>query len=791
MDNKPSSTISIDKPINKIHPNGKLQIFAKSCLVVVLYSGLYLGLNPTIFSALTKSFFGKGDAIVYIWLVKNNMVHVLSCPGAGFDISIFFPFGNALAFTDNYLLPSFISLLFYKLTSSEVIAYNLSLLIACVLNGYVTFLLARYLTRDDQASFFAGFAFMGAPWFFSQLNHPQLQFAFVIPVVLLATLSFCEKRTIWSGTCIGLAIVIAQLCSVYYAIFAIFLSSAAFFGYFLLRFRFLRVKDFVMLLLGNIPWIILMYFFIKPYREVRNALAGRQIQDIELPAGIFSFFSAPPSNWLWGEWTHKLSNYETHFFAGITILILFTFGVYKGIRGNESFAKHNEEIFRANQTLRIVKYVFMFALVFWGIVQGLSFFHVFNNNISTAYLPAVSFWILLGVILILLTKYGWIYRNAGTGFLRPEAIILLMLFLLFLFLFASYGRLEESPANDSLPGLFVLLFHYIPGFDALRSAGRFGIVVYLCICLLAGFGFHFLKQSGFCKNLPKRSMWALLGILTALVFAEFKCRDFPLHRPLPSPAGTVYEDLASLPGKEAVIALPFTPFYGNEARFSALQTQYMHLLQATARPMVNGYSGKIPKFHTEIDAFVKNFPDEKSISFLGRLVGLRYVIFNARHAEHFRKKVFERKLSLFSQQLKWIGKDQGGNYLFEFFPVLRVDDLKLFLPPYPSKERHLTFQLRYEQSIPDDSRGRRAAPLRINVAVIHRHSNTEYIAALPDIVLDRTSKWIDVDITLPESIEPVLPYTLKFEIQAHSENHKVLMRDVKIVPVSSPLKRAH
>jgi len=318
-----------------------------------------------------------------------------------------------------------------------------------------------------------------------------------------------------------------------------------------------------------------------------------------------------------------------------------------------------------------------------------------------------------------------------------------------------------------------------------RSVGRFGIIAYLCICLLAGFGFRFLKQTNFFKNISNHFSWLLLGLLLAFVIIEFKSTDFPFHPPIPTAKGKIYEDLAALPGKEAVIALPFSHFYGNEARFAAFQTQYMHLLQETGRPMMNGYSGKIPEFHTKLYSWVKNFPDEKSMAYLGSIVGLRYVVFHSSNDAVFHKEAFERKLTLFRSQLRLIRKDPMGNYLLKLQPVIRVDDLELLLPPDPSKERHLTFQLCWKPPILDSPQSRRTERLRISVTGANRKSNTEYVSTLSDIVMDQISEWIDADITVPKSIDPVLPYSLKLKIRNNARNGKVLIRNISISSIES------
>ena len=122
------------------------------------------------------------DAGFYMWLAKSNLRDLVSYPW--FNTAAFYPYTRTLAWSDNFILPSFLMGLLPLGASRPALAWNIVLLGAGFLNGYLTFRLCYKLSGDFGASFAGGALFMGLSWFSGNLGHPQLQFVFWLPAAL-------------------------------------------------------------------------------------------------------------------------------------------------------------------------------------------------------------------------------------------------------------------------------------------------------------------------------------------------------------------------------------------------------------------------------------------------------------------------------------------------------------------------------------------------------------------------------------------------------------------------------
>jgi hypothetical protein len=86
----------------------------------------------------------------------------------------------------------------------------------------------------------------------------------------------------------------------------------------------------------------------------------------------------------------------------------------------------------------------------------------------------------------------------------------------------------------------------------------------------------------------------------------------------------VYQYLAQLPGREAVIELPM--YVAPDAEAPEAKRMYASIVHW--RPLVNGYSGITPARQAALGAQLKDFPGEQSLAALRELgrQGVRYLI---------------------------------------------------------------------------------------------------------------------------------------------------------------------
>ena len=132
------------------------------CSVGLGFLVLYLLMYPGVIFNFTRGYIGgfRGDAGIYIWITKAAAQQIFAWPSVGFDAGIFYPFGNSLAYTDNYLLPALCSFLLTSLGLGTQAAYNATLVLAAILNGVCVYQLAREVFEERWIAFYCGFVFM-------------------------------------------------------------------------------------------------------------------------------------------------------------------------------------------------------------------------------------------------------------------------------------------------------------------------------------------------------------------------------------------------------------------------------------------------------------------------------------------------------------------------------------------------------------------------------------------------------------------------------------------------------
>jgi hypothetical protein len=159
-------------------------------------------------------------------------------------------------------------------------------------------------------------------------------------------------------------------------------------------------------------------------------------------------------------------------------------------------------------------------------------------------------------------------------------------------------------------GLYTLFYYTIPVFSFLRAPSRTGIVVTLCLVVLAA--------PALIKLLNARKGLAVFGVLLALAIADtyrapLRMREAP---PLPD----VYRTLARLP-RGPVIELPF---WSDRIAYHR-HAEYMLDSAYHWQPLINGYSDHIPQDFRDNALPLSGFPSKDSFAILEPL-GARYAV---------------------------------------------------------------------------------------------------------------------------------------------------------------------
>ena len=160
----------------------------------------------------------SGDALLNLWIldwVGHNL-------GAGWsdlwNTSIFWPNENTLAYSESLIPVAILHRALSAVVGSEVLAFNLIYVAAWTLSGWITYLLARRVTRSTGAAVVAGLIATIATPRLSHYGHFQLAMGFLVPLVVLLLVRFFETPGIGRGALLGFTTGVLTLSTSYYGL---------------------------------------------------------------------------------------------------------------------------------------------------------------------------------------------------------------------------------------------------------------------------------------------------------------------------------------------------------------------------------------------------------------------------------------------------------------------------------------------------------------------------------------------------------------------------------------------
>ena len=198
-------------------------------------------------------------------------------------------------------------------------------------------------------------------------------------------------------------------------------------------------------------------------------------------------------------------------------------------------------------------------------------------------------------------------------------------------------------------GLYSVLYATVPVFSFLRAPGRTGIVVTLCLTVLASIAIARLLER------RRHAGWMAAGLMIVAV-ADLVQAPIGLREAPPTPSA--YQELARLP----VAPVAVFPYWANNLNYHG-HAEYMLASTAHWQPLINGYSDHIPQDFRDNSLILRGFPTLESFAVLERL-GARYVVFHlGRYAGPSHEEVLG-KIEAFANYLRPIDKT-GDVWLFE------------------------------------------------------------------------------------------------------------------------------
>jgi hypothetical protein len=567
--------------------------FSLSLFVGALSILVFLALHPIVLQFFSTKFLGGsyGDGGLYVWLTQS----FIADPSAALRLETngMYPYPLTRAWSDSFLLPSFLASALCGFGLSLSAAYNTVLVGAIGANGAAMYLLASRVGIERTLAAATGVIFANSSYLIGNLGHPQLLFFFWVLLAWRAVLpSEGAQRAPARAWCVaGVCVSGAFYSAVYYAIFAALGLGIIWLQEYLRGVsserRVLRTALFG--ILGGLP----MVYALPSYLRVQGYFGTRGLYEAEAFAATGrAYFSFTTLNKLYSG-TAGLSHSEAWLGAGyVALAISLMYGVHTVIR-----------------KAPVLGVLLSASLL---LVCGAS--SIVDSGTRAETLTCIGAWGVL-VSAIALARKG---RS-------PLATLVLIAAVFFVFSFGPGGNpVKNEPAYAPLG----ILYQRAPGLSAIRAVGRYGVVVIAVILLTSAQAIQAYLQ-------PRLSSYAWRGVAVLVLvigLLENLVLVIPFDSPRPAPQA-VSEYVRHATPNDVAVVLPFggATNEANTKSWSELAVLNTQVTQWSSNPeqivtVVNGYSGQRSKLQVELPDILARFPDQEAFRYLGQICGVRTVL---------------------------------------------------------------------------------------------------------------------------------------------------------------------
>jgi len=160
------------------------------------------------------------------------------------------------------------------------------------------------------------------------------------------------------------------------------------------------------------------------------------------------------------------------------------------------------------------------------------------------------------------------------------------------------------------PGVYAVLYDYLPLFRALRSPDRIAILVHFTVAVVGAYGAAALLH----RVRPGVARWLAATLLVVLPLEHFSGGVYGVGVPTGRHVPEVYRWLAVQPGSEPIVELPLYP--RRKRRFDAA---YMLYSTYHWKPIVFGRTSFYPPAMEYLAWQLRDFPDRDSVGLLREL----------------------------------------------------------------------------------------------------------------------------------------------------------------------------
>jgi hypothetical protein len=263
-----------------------------------------------------------GDAYFSVWRLAWVAHQLRADPWHLFDANIFYPHHDTLAYSDAMILPAVALAPLRWAGLDPVLIYNLTLIAAFAASGMCAYVLVRELTGSTAAGMLGGVLFAFSAHRLEHFNHLELQFAFWIPLAVLAW-----HRAVTHGrryVTVGVLAAAQILCSIYQGVFLVtWLAVVTAVWFFRAPVRGLRSGAAMLL-----PPMLVLAIYSVPYMRSRSEVGDRPVRELTTYSAEPGDFASAPANSVLYGWTEPFAWNERHLFPGFVGLVLLIVGLW-------------------------------------------------------------------------------------------------------------------------------------------------------------------------------------------------------------------------------------------------------------------------------------------------------------------------------------------------------------------------------------------------------------------------------------------------------------------------------
>jgi len=591
--------------------------FVKDFFALSLFSLLAIVMTyPLIFHLSNHVPSDLGDPLMKVWAMAWNL-HKLGIGLANFwDGNIFFPHHGALAYSDYVFAQSLFASPIVAISHNFILAFNILFIFSFFLSGIGMFYLVLHLTQSRWAAVVSGLIFAFFPYRFAHISHLELLYLGWLPLCFLFLHKFFENPSAKNLVGAGVFFILQSLSCAYYGLY-LALFAGVFVLYFAVKKGLVRHKVFwLKLTIGAAAiFLILLPLFFPFIRAHQNASFGRPLWEVtEYSAQLQHFLAVPPWNRAWGWLTGRIGAQEWQLFPGIVPLFLAGLWWFKRPKAARALPKKSAT--KAFLLWDCLLVLYLVYLVWLGISGGFSFQLGFLE-VSSRHLQGPS--LIFGFILLLRIALDPSLKSRLRRTFQVQSLDVAERFyfsaMIVSWLF-SLGPIVKILNREIIPGPYLLLYKYVPGFMGLRVPARFAAVMMLALSVLCGWSVARLA----IKWRSAKKKWLGVTAVSALIIFEFASIPLPLAEvKVGQEIPLIYTDLRNLPAQCIVIELPLAETSLDQSSL------YMYYSIHHWRRLVNGTSGFYPPGYIILSEAMEYFPSERTIDLLNNL-GVDYIL---------------------------------------------------------------------------------------------------------------------------------------------------------------------